>query len=101
MWGGELVLRDGAPVGQVMSAAWGATLGACVALAYVRHPEGDVVTSAYLREGSYQVNVAGDPPRHPPPPSSLRPPGHPRARRVALAHDTRSPRYLTHHGSAS
>jgi glycine cleavage system aminomethyltransferase T len=60
MWGGELVLRDGKPVGQVMSGAWGEALGAYVGLAYVRHPDGDVVTSAYLREGSYQVNVAGD-----------------------------------------
>ena len=60
MWGGELVLRDGKPVGQVMSGAWGEALGAYTGLAYVRHPDGDVVTSAYLREGSYQVNVAGD-----------------------------------------
>ena len=60
MWGGELVLRDGKAVGQVMSGAWGEALGAYVGLAYVRHPDGDVVTSAYLREGSYQVNVAGD-----------------------------------------
>jgi glycine cleavage system aminomethyltransferase T/glycine/D-amino acid oxidase-like deaminating enzyme len=60
MWGGELVLRDGKPVGQVMSGAWGEALGAYVGLAYVRHPDGDVVTSAYLRAGTYQVNVAGD-----------------------------------------
>jgi 4-methylaminobutanoate oxidase (formaldehyde-forming) len=60
MWGGELVLRDGKPAGQVMSGAWGEALGAYVGLAYIRHPDGDVVTSAYLREGSYQVNVAGD-----------------------------------------
>ncbi len=60
MWGGELVLRDGKPVGQVMSGAWGEALGAYAGLAYIRHPDGDVVTSAYLREGSYQVNVAGD-----------------------------------------
>jgi glycine cleavage system aminomethyltransferase T len=60
MWGGELVLRDGVAVGQVMSGAWGETLGAYVGLAYVRHPGGGVVTAAHLREGSYQVNVAGD-----------------------------------------
>ena len=30
LWGGELVLRDGAPAGQVTSAAWGATVGASV-----------------------------------------------------------------------
>jgi len=60
MWGGELVLRDGVAVGQVMSGAWGQTLGAYVGLAYVRHPGGGVVTAAHLREGAYQVNVAGD-----------------------------------------
>jgi heterotetrameric sarcosine oxidase gamma subunit len=60
MWGGELVLRDGVAVGQVMSGAWGEALGAYVGLAYVRHPGGGVVTAAHLREGSYQVNVAGD-----------------------------------------
>jgi 4-methylaminobutanoate oxidase (formaldehyde-forming) len=60
MWGGELVLRDGAPVGQVMSGAWGETLGAAVGLAYVRHPAGDVVTPGYLREGMYQVNIGGE-----------------------------------------
>jgi glycine cleavage system aminomethyltransferase T/glycine/D-amino acid oxidase-like deaminating enzyme len=60
LWGGELVLRDGAAVGQVMSGAWGETLGSYVGLAYVRHPGGDAVTPAYLRSGSYQVNIGGD-----------------------------------------
>ena len=36
LWGGELVLRDGEPVGQVTSAAYGATVGASVGLAYLR-----------------------------------------------------------------
>ena len=79
MWGGELVLRDGKPVGQVMSGAWGEALGAYVGLAYLRHPEGDVVTSAYLREGSYQVNVAGD---IRPATLHLRPPYDPQGTRV-------------------
>ena len=39
LWGGELVLRDGVVAGQVTSAAWGETTGACVGLAYVRSPE--------------------------------------------------------------
>jgi glycine cleavage system aminomethyltransferase T/glycine/D-amino acid oxidase-like deaminating enzyme len=60
LWGGELVLRDGVAVGQVISGAWGEALGAYVGLAYVRHPDGDVVTPAYLRSGSYQVNIGGD-----------------------------------------
>ena len=59
MWGGELLLRDGVAAGLVTSAAWGATIGASVAMAYVRHPDGDVVTPDYLRSGRYQVNVGG------------------------------------------
>ncbi|RLV50017.1 FAD-dependent oxidoreductase [Nocardioides mangrovicus] len=51
LWGGELVLLDGEPVGQVTSAAWGATLGACVGLAYVRTP---------VAEAGYTVDVGGD-----------------------------------------
>ena len=46
LWGGELVLRDGGPAGQVTSAAWGATVGAGVGLAYVRHD--DPVTQDWL-----------------------------------------------------
>jgi 4-methylaminobutanoate oxidase (formaldehyde-forming) len=59
MWGGELLLRDGAAAGLVTSAAWGATIGASVAMAYVRHPGGGLVTPDYLRSGHYQVNVGG------------------------------------------
>ena len=59
IWGGELVLRDGVAVGQVTSGAWGETLGGCVALAYIRHPDGDVLTPDLARAGHYQVNVGG------------------------------------------
>jgi len=59
MWGGELVLRNRVPVGQVTSAAWGGTLGSCVALAYVWHPEGKVVVDDYLKTGVYEINIGG------------------------------------------
>jgi 4-methylaminobutanoate oxidase (formaldehyde-forming) len=58
LWGGELVLRDGDPAGQVMSAAWGATLGAAVGLAYVRADE--PVTQTLLDAAAYEIDVAGD-----------------------------------------
>ncbi len=61
LWGGELVLNAGRPVGQVTSAAWGATLGASVGLAYLRHD--GPVTSQWLGEGGFEVDVAGV--RHP------------------------------------
>jgi glycine cleavage system aminomethyltransferase T/glycine/D-amino acid oxidase-like deaminating enzyme len=59
IWGGELVLRDGIAVGQVTSGAWGEALGACVGLAYIRHPSGDVLTRELTKTGNYQVNVGG------------------------------------------
>jgi len=59
LWGGELLLRDGAAVGQVTSAAWGATVGGSVGLGYVADPAG--TTSAdWVRSGSYTVDVGGD-----------------------------------------
>ena len=59
MWGGELLVRDGAAAGLVTSAAWGATIGAAVGMAYVRHADGGVVSADYIKSGSYQVNVGG------------------------------------------
>jgi 4-methylaminobutanoate oxidase (formaldehyde-forming) len=59
LWGGELVLRDGRPAGQVMSAAWGATVGAAVGLAYVWDPEGGAVDKDWLLDASYEVDVGG------------------------------------------
>lgn len=58
LWGGELVVRDEVPVGQVTSAGWAVTTGACVALAYLHH-QGDRVDAEYLHAGRYEVDVAG------------------------------------------
>jgi 4-methylaminobutanoate oxidase (formaldehyde-forming) len=60
MWGGELVLRDGDPVGQITSAAWAESLGACAALGYVGAADGSPVTADHLRAGNYSVNVGGE-----------------------------------------
>ncbi len=59
LWGGELVLRDGAAAGQVMSAAWGESLGACVGLAYVWEPDGGVVDRERVTGATYEVDVGG------------------------------------------
>ena len=60
LWGGELILRDGAVAGQVSSAAWGATVGSCVGLGYLRAVDGAVVTPDWVRAGNYAVNVGGE-----------------------------------------
>jgi len=59
LWGGELIRRDGVVAGQVTSAAWGETTGACVGLAYVRQPDHRVVDAKWVNSGAYQVNVGG------------------------------------------
>ena len=59
LWGGELVLRDGAASGLVMSAAWGETLAACVGLAYVWDPNGGVVDRDWVGGASYEIDVNG------------------------------------------
>jgi 4-methylaminobutanoate oxidase (formaldehyde-forming) len=63
LWGGELILRDGSPAGQVMSAAWGATVGSAVGLAYVWDPAGGVVERDSVLAASYEVDAGGS--RHP------------------------------------
>jgi len=79
IWGGELVLRDGVAVGQVTSGAWGEALGACAGLAYIRDPDGGVLTPDVIRTGPYQVNVGGD--LHPAT-VTLRPPFDPSGHRI-------------------
>jgi heterotetrameric sarcosine oxidase gamma subunit len=79
LWGGELLLRDGEPAGQLTSGAWGETLGACVGFAYVEHPDGGVADRDYVNAGHYQVDVAGD--RHPAT-VHLRPPLDPKGERT-------------------
>ena len=63
LWGGELILRDGVVAGQVSSAAWGATVGGCVGLGYVRAADHALVDAAWIGAGEYEVDVGGR--RHP------------------------------------
>jgi 4-methylaminobutanoate oxidase (formaldehyde-forming) len=59
LWGGELLLRDGDPVGQVTSAAPSATLGATVGLTWVWQRDGGPVPRDVLSAAGYEVDVAG------------------------------------------
>ncbi|GAA5024525.1 FAD-dependent oxidoreductase [Terrabacter aeriphilus] len=60
VWGGELVLRDGRPVGQVTSAAWGATAGSAVGLALVGDRGAGGAPRDWVRSGAWEVDVAGE-----------------------------------------
>ncbi|SDO68854.1 4-methylaminobutanoate oxidase (formaldehyde-forming) [Pedococcus dokdonensis] len=59
LWGGELVLRDGVPAGQVTSAAWGATVGSAVGLALVGDRDGGTADKDWLDSGEWEVDLAG------------------------------------------
>jgi glycine cleavage system aminomethyltransferase T len=59
LWGGELLRRAGAPVGQVTSAAHSATLGTAVGLAWVWEPDGDTVPRDVIRNDGWVVDIAG------------------------------------------
>ncbi len=57
LWGGELVLCDGKPAGEVRSAAYGHTLGRSVALCLIE--QGSGVDRAFLESGRFEVELAG------------------------------------------
>jgi 4-methylaminobutanoate oxidase (formaldehyde-forming) len=57
VWGGELVLRDGEPAGQVTSAAYGATVGASVGLALLRADA--PVRQDDLDRSAFAIDLAG------------------------------------------
>ncbi len=59
LWGGELVRRDGEPVGQVTSAAWGASLGSAVGLALIGPGGEATATVGWIQAGRYDVDLAG------------------------------------------
>ena len=57
LWGGELVLRNGEPAGDLKSAAYAHTLGAAAGLGYIHNPSG--VDKAYVESGRYEIDNAG------------------------------------------
>ncbi len=56
-WGGEIILRDGKPVGEVTSAGWSTVLDRCVVMGYARSDA--IVTADWLRGGRYALDIAG------------------------------------------
>lgn len=60
-WGDENIYRNGRLVGYVTSAAFGYTIGepVCIGYVYAKHAGTEMVTSAFLKEGSYEIDIAG------------------------------------------
>jgi 4-methylaminobutanoate oxidase (formaldehyde-forming) len=59
LWGGEALLRDGRPIGDLTSAAYGHTVGAAVGLGYVTRDDGQAIDAAWLETGRFEVDLAG------------------------------------------
>ncbi len=57
LWGGELILRDGAAAGFVTSAAFGHTLGKPVALGIVTRSDG-AADADWIAAGRYEIDLA-------------------------------------------
>jgi heterotetrameric sarcosine oxidase gamma subunit len=57
LWGSEPIYRNGQAVGYTTSGSYGHTLGAAVAMGYVKCQDG--VTSEFILEGRYEINVSG------------------------------------------
>lgn len=77
--GEEPIFRDGERVGYLRSGNYGHTLGGAMGFGYVEHDGG--VTADYIRQGSYEIQVAGElvPAR-----ASLRPMYDPQGERVRM-----------------
>ena len=63
-WGGEPIFRDGVYAGRVTTATYGFTLGRHVCLGFVHNfdkmtNEENVVNSAWVNEGSYEIEISG------------------------------------------
>lgn len=61
LWGSEPILRDGRTVGYTTSGAYGHTVGASVAMGYIRDPAGGIVSSEFVLAGRYEVLLNGTP----------------------------------------
>ncbi len=59
LWGGEALLREGRPVGDLTSAGYGHTVGASVGLGYVRREDSEAIDTAWLELGNFEVDLAG------------------------------------------
>ena len=59
LWGNELILRNGEPVGFVTSAAFGHTAGKPVALGLITRAN-DAADRQWVEDGSYQIDLAGE-----------------------------------------
>jgi len=57
LWGSEPIYRNGLAAGYTTSGSYAHSLGAAIGMGYVKSQEG--VTSEFIREGRYEINISG------------------------------------------
>ena len=57
-WGGEPVLRNGKPAGELTSAGFSGTLGRAIGMGYVQDDQ--AITDEFLLNASYEIDIAGE-----------------------------------------
>ena len=58
-WGGEPIFRNGEFVGTLTTASYGFTLRKQIGIGYVKHPEGETVSTKFVKDGNYEIEIAG------------------------------------------
>lgn len=58
MYYGEIIYRDGVPVGNIMAGAYGHTLGASIGVGPVESEDGTVSVD-FIKSGTYEIDIAG------------------------------------------
>lgn len=61
LWGTEPILWNGKISGYTTSACYGPTLGASVAMGYLKNPNGGTITSSDLAENKFEIVLNGIP----------------------------------------
>ena len=56
---GEPIFRNGEFVGSLTTASYGFTLRKQIGIGYVKHPEGETVSSKFVKEGNYEIEIGG------------------------------------------
>ena len=77
LWGGELIYRDGKPVGYTTSGSYGHSVGGAIAMGYVNHST--ALSPDFIRAGRYEINANG---ARFPAAAHLRPPYDPERKRI-------------------
>jgi 4-methylaminobutanoate oxidase (formaldehyde-forming) len=58
LWGSEIILRDGIPVGYTTSGSYGHTVGGAIAMGYIKNRDG-ICSPEFAAGGKYQIQVNG------------------------------------------